>query len=127
MTGNILHDNSPVLESGELVKLRRNLVKQRLLRRALSSVERGILDLVIKLSVKPTSRTLRDTIAAIVEKARSWLRPTVYERAMVEGMRLAHANVSVAARLRLDYARTWMEDRNYIILLGLNSLSSGRT
>lgn len=123
LTSAVSNEISPLLESGDLVKLRRNLVKQRLLHKALSTIERGILDLVIKLSVKPTSRTLKDTIAAIVEKARSWLKPTIHERAMVEGMKLAHANITIALKWGLEGARTWRNDNNYVLLLGLHSIS----
>ena len=106
-----------------LFYLRHKLTQKRIYRRALSNIERGIVHLVLKLDVKLVSKGLVDAVKGIIEKAQAWLRPTLYQRAMAIGYRLAEVNVNIALHWGLD-AMKWLEDRCYILLLGLNALAS---
>lgn len=106
-----------------LFTLRHQLIRRRLFHRALNNVERGIVHLVLKLDVKLTGNAIINAVKGIIEKARAWLRPSIYERAIAIGERLAEVNVNVALHWGLD-ALSWLEDSCYKLLLGLNALAS---
>jgi hypothetical protein len=107
----------------KLFYLRHKLMQKRVYRRALNNVERGIVHLVLKLDVKMTGRKLISAVMGIIEKAQAWLRPSLYQKAIAIGQRLAEVNVNIALHWGLD-AMKWLEDKCYILLLGLNAIAS---
>ncbi|MEM0118133.1 MAG: hypothetical protein QXV32_06775 [Conexivisphaerales archaeon] len=107
----------------KLFYIRHKLFRKRLYYRALNNVERGIVHLVLKLDVKLAGKGIISAVMGIIEKAQAWLRPSLYQRAIAVGQRLAEVNVNIALHWGLD-AMSWLEDKCYILLLGLNAIAS---
>lgn len=106
----------------KLFYLRHQLTRKRLYHKALNSMERGIVHLVLKLDVKLVSSAIIDAVKSIIMKAQVWLQ-SLNERALAIGRRIAEVNVNIAKSWGLD-AKDWLEDKNYILLLGLNAIAS---
>ena len=124
-------NDGPAEAELEAEELRRNvhrlmhrLIKERVYHKALTPVERGIIYLVSKSGFKLTSRLLRRTLGAIFEKASKWLRPSFVSRAMLIGRERAEANVRAALLMGCPSAKKWLDDRAYVLLLGINAMDA---
>jgi hypothetical protein len=106
-------------------RIMRRLIKSRVYHKALTPIERGILYITSKPGLKLTSSLIRRTLSSIFEKAERWLKPSFILRASSVGRELALAYVRAAALMGHRSAESWLEDRNYIILLGVNALGGG--
>jgi hypothetical protein len=109
---------------GVLESVKKRLIRQHVYHRALSPSERGIIHLVERLSVNPQGYPIIKALVGIISKARAWLRPSKYQRAMVAGRELARKNSLAAVGWGLEEAESWALDRSYILFLGWNSLAS---
>jgi hypothetical protein len=108
-----------------LSKLKIKLIRRRVYNRALTSMERGIVYLVERLKVNPVSFAMIKAITGIIAKARAWIRPSKYARAMEIGKALAQANSLAAIGWGLDEAASWPYDQLYVLFLGWNQLAGG--
>jgi hypothetical protein len=102
--------------------LRQRLTRQRVLHIALNQVERGILHLCCRLNLQARSAALRSALASIFRKASLWLSPSFKAKALSLGRPLALAAVNAALSMGNRASSSWIDDEDYILLLGVNSL-----
>jgi len=105
---------------------------ERLRRRALRSrawfklerVERAVVDLTIRVVERVKSTTLAGMILRIVEKLRSWMKPSLKEVAVSIGRPLAERAVRIAEAWGNRKARGWLEDLGFSLYLGISWLNT---
>jgi len=105
-------------------RLMKRLMRERVYHRALTPIEKGIVYIACKPGFKLISPLLRRTLDAIFEKASEWLRPSFVSRAMLVGRERAEANVRAALLMGCPSAKKWLDDRAYVLLLGINAMSA---
>ncbi|HVP24215.1 MAG TPA: hypothetical protein VMS77_09930 [Conexivisphaerales archaeon] len=101
-------------------------MRQHVLHVALNRVERGILRLCCRLGLQARGAALRLALESIFRKASLWLSPSFTTRALTAGFPLAVSASRAASMMGNSGARSWVEDREYILLLGVNSLDGRR-
>jgi hypothetical protein len=106
-----------------IIFLKNTLTRQRVFYMALNRSERSIIHLVLRLDLKPTGRELVRAIVGIMAKAQAWFRLSKYQVALKRGREMAEVNVAAAVSWGLLEAKSWLLEREYVLLLGLNDLN----
>jgi len=108
-----------------LAKLKTIAVRRNLWFKALSTVERAIVDLTIRVVERVRSSVLKGALKAIASKIVEALKAKSFrERAIVIGRALAERLVRIAERLGNKRAREWAEDPSFVMYLGVSWLNT---
>jgi hypothetical protein len=99
-------------------------LRQRVWFRALSKVERAIVDLTIKCVEKVRSVVLAGTISAIVGKILQFLEEDFMTKAERFGSEIVERVCAVAKKWGNTACSAWSYDRYFIRFLGVNALNS---
>ena len=104
---------------------RTRAVRQRIWFRALSRVERGIVDLTIRCVERIRSRALAGIVSTIVTKILKHLKPSFLETAMRVGRDLADEISSIAVEWGNECASRWRHDCDFVRYLGVKAVNRG--
>ena len=105
-----------------LIALKRKAIRRGAWFRVLSGIERGVMDLVIRLVHTVHNRMLASTLARILVKL---YRATNYANTLEEiGKPIAEKISEYYARLGNKEAAMWKYDRAYARCLGLNQMNN---
>jgi len=107
-----------------LMKVRTRALRKGVWFRALSRVERSIVDLTIRCVERIHSRILMKTVAAILDKLLETLQEDYMKRVDRAGREIARKICEIANRWGNPYAWTWKYDSNFIKFLGINATNS---
>jgi len=108
-----------------LAKLKTIAVRRNLWFKALSTMERAIVDLTIRVVERVRSSVLKGALKAIASKIVEALKAKSFrERAIVIGRALAERLVRIAERLGNKRAREWAEDPSFVMYLGVSWLNT---
>jgi len=105
------------------MKTRTKALRQRIWFKALSRVERGILDLTIRCVQRVKSRVLSSVVSDIVIKILGILKPSFMETATKVGRGIAHEICEIAQKWGNLSASSWKHDSDFIRLLGVNAVN----
>ena len=108
----------------DLVKIRSRSLRTRIWFRALSKVERAIVDLTIKCVEKIRSNILARTISTIVSKLLGSLEESFMKRAERIGCEIAESLCTLGERWGNNAFSTWKCDKCFIKFLGVNVLNT---
>jgi len=109
----------------DVAKLKTIAVRRGLWFKALSTVERAIVDLTIRVVERVRSSVLKGVLKAIASKIVEALKAKSFrERAIVIGRALAERLVRIAERLGNKRAREWAEDPSFVMYLGVSWLNT---
>ena len=108
----------------DLVKIRSRSLRTRIWFRALSKVERAIVDLTIKCVEKIRSNILARTISTIVSKLLESLEEGFIKRAERVGCKIAEKLCTLGERWGNKSCSTWKCDKCFIKFLGVNVLNT---
>jgi hypothetical protein len=106
-----------------LLKIKSRALRTRVWFRALSKVERAIMDLTIKCVDKVRSTVLTRTIATIVDKILRSLEEDFMTRAERVGSKIAEGVYAVGKRWRNETCSAWRSDKCFFRFLGVNALN----
>ena len=106
------------------MKIRSRALRTRVWFKALSRVERAIIDLTIKCVEKIRSNVLARTISAIVSKLLQSLEEGFMERAERIGYKIAEKLCIIGERWGNKPCSTWKHDKCFIKFLGVNALNT---
>jgi hypothetical protein len=111
-----------------LMKARTRAVRQRIWFKALSKVERAILDLTIRCVEKVRSRVLASIVSEIVAKILETLKPSFLETSTKIGREIAQEICEIALKWGNLNASSWKHNLGFIRFLGVNAVNrTGRT
>ena len=102
-----------------LAKIRIRALRQRVWFKALSRVERNILDLTIHCVEKVRSRVLARIVSNIIAKILKALKPSFLEGTMRIGRRIADEVCGIAERWGNTRASEWRRDSDFACFLGV--------
>ena len=108
----------------DLLKIRSRALRTRIWFRALSKVERAIVDLTIRCIAKIRSNVLARTISMIVSKLLWSLEEGFMKRAERIGCEIAESLCTLGERWGNNAFSTWKYDKRFIKLLGVNALNT---
>jgi len=108
----------------DLLKIKSRALRMRIWFRALSKVERAIIDLTIKCVEKVRSTMLAVTISTIVDKILQSLEEDFMTRAERVGHEIAERFFSIGERWGNKACSTWKCDKCFIRFLGVNALNT---
>jgi len=108
----------------DLIKIRSRTLRTRVWFRALSKVERGIIDLTIKCVERIRSNVLARTISTIVNKLLDSLEEGFMTRADRVGYKIAERLCTLGKRWGNKACSTWKYDNNFVEFLGVNALNT---
>jgi len=108
----------------DLTKIKSRALRTRVWFRALSKVERAILDLTIKCVENVRSRVLEGTISTITNKIMRSLEDVFLEKAERIGQDIAEALCAIGERWGNKTSSAWKCDRCFIRFLGVNALNT---
>jgi len=108
-----------------LMNARTRAVRQRIWFRALSHVERSIVDLTIRCVEKIRSRVLARIVTTIVTKILTRLTPSFLETAMRVGRDLADEISEIAREWGNMSASRWRHDFDFMRYLGVRAINQG--
>ena len=103
------------------MRARARALRQRIWFKALSRVERGILDLTIRCVERVRSRVLDRIVSDIVAKILKTLKPSFLETAMRLGREIADEVCGIALKWGNMSASMWKHDLGFIRFLGINA------
>lgn len=106
-----------------LARTRRKALRQRCWHKALSRLERGLVDLTIRCVEEVKSSKLRKTLAEILAKLIQTFRPSYLDMVERVGRPLAACICQLARSWGNTGAAEWKDDTALIRYLGANSLS----
>jgi len=111
-----------------LMELKLLALRRRVWFKALSRVERSIVDLTLRVVEKVRSIQLAKALSSIAEKLQEWLSSmkTFKEIALEAGLRMAKRMVEVAIKLKVENAYEWLKDKAYIFYLGVSYLNTSK-
>jgi len=107
----------------DLVKIKSRALRTRVWFRALSKVERAIIDLTIKCVENVRSPTLGSALSNIVYKIVKTLENRFLSKVEKVGRQLARDLASIAQKWGNETASNWKRDKNFIVYLGVNSIN----
>ena len=107
----------------DLVRIRSRALRTRVWFRALSKVERAIVDLTIKCVEKVRSNVLARTISTIVNKLLEFLEEDFMTRAERIGCKIAEKLCTISERWGNKACSTWKRDKSFVKFLGVNALN----
>ena len=108
-----------------LVKTRIKALRQRVWFKALSRVERSILDLTIHCVEKVRSRILVRIVSNILAKILKTLKPSFLESTMRIGRRIADDVCGIAEKWGNMQASRWKLDSDFAHFLGVVAVNQG--
>ena len=106
------------------MKIRSRALRTRVWFKALSRVERAIIDLTIKCVEKIRSNILARTISTIVSKLLESLEESFMERAERIGYKIAEKLCTLGERWGNEACSTWKRDKCFVKFLGVNALNT---
>lgn len=117
--------NGSLLTRQGLIKARVKAVRQKVWFKALSRVERNILDLTIRCVERVRSRILAKIISNILAKILKTLKPSFLEAAMRVGREIADEVCGVAEKWGNVSASRWKRDLDFVRFLGVTAVNQG--
>jgi hypothetical protein len=108
----------------DLMKIRSRALRTRVWFKALSKVERAIVDLTIKCVERIRSNVLARTVSMIVSKLLESLEEGFMVRAERVGCRIAESLCVLGERWGNKACSTWKCDKCFIRFLGVNALNT---
>jgi len=108
----------------DLVKIRSRSLRTRIWFRALSKIERAIIDLSIKCVEKIRSTVLARTISTIVSKLLGSLEEDFMKRAERIGCNIAEKLCTLGERWGNNAFSNWKCDKCFVRFLGVNALNT---
>lgn len=117
--------NGSLLTRQGLIKARVKAVRQRVWFKALSRVERAILDLTIRCVERVRSRILAKIISNILAKILKTLKPSFLEAAMRIGREIADEVCGIAEKWGNVSASRWKHDLGFVRFLGVTAINHG--
>jgi len=108
-----------------LIKTRIRAVRQKVWFKALSRVERSILDLTIRCVEKVRSRILAKIVTDILAKILKTLEPSFLEAAMRIGREIADEVCGIAEKWGNMHASRWKHDLGFACFLGVTVVNQG--
>jgi hypothetical protein len=108
-----------------LIKTRVRAVRQKVWFKALSRVERNILDLTIRCVEKVRSRILAKIVSNILAKILKTLEPSFLEVAMRIGREIADEVCGIAENWGNSNALRWKHDLGFARFLGVTAVNQG--
>ena len=102
-----------------LAKTRIRALRQRVWFKALSRVERNIIDLTIRCVEKIKSRILARIVSNIIAKILKTLKPSFLEGTMRIGRRIADEICRIAEKWGNTHASIWKHDSDFACFLGV--------
>jgi hypothetical protein len=106
-----------------LIKARVRAVRQRVWFKALSRVERSILDLTIRCVERVRSRILARIVSNILAKILKTLEPSFLEAAMRIGREIADEVCGIAEKWGNSFASRWKRDLGFARFLGVTAVN----
>lgn len=113
-----------MLDSKYLLRLKREALRRRVWFRALSALERGLVDSVIRVVDKPRSFKLIMALARIVVKVKMALRSRIEALMEHVGRPLAKKISMIALKWGNVSARKWAEDEGFIRYLTIVDMNN---
>jgi len=107
-----------------LHKVKTKALRRKIWFKALSKVERSIVDLTIRFVGKIRSQTLAEIILTILSKLFRALGEGYLHQAEKIGHEIAERICRVALKWGNLQAKTWKHDRNFVRFLGVNALNT---
>ena len=108
----------------DLANLKSRALRMRVWFRALSRIERAIVDLTIKCVEKIRSNVLESTISTIVGKILQFLEEGFTARAEKVGHEIVGRLCAIAERWGNKACSTWKNDTCFVKFLGINALNT---
>ena len=112
------------LDSDYLLRLRSEALRKRVWFRILSKVERGIINLTIKVAPKPRSLKLIKTLAKIIVKVKKALMSPIARLMEQIGRPLAKKLSRIAVGWGNKSAEKWAENRDFIKYLTITYMNN---
>lgn len=116
--------SSALTSRQDLIKIKSRALRQRVWFRALSKVERAIVDLTIKCVEKIRSSVLAGTISGIVGKVLQFLEEDFMARAERVGREIVESVHALGEKWGNKACSAWECDRCFIRFLGVNALNT---
>lgn len=110
-----------------LMRIKVRALRRKVWFKALSRVERAIVDLTIRCVEKIRSHYLEKTLSNIVDKILKTLEAEFLEKAQKIGHEIARKVCSLASEWGNLSATTWVYDLNFAKFLGVNALNEMNT
>lgn len=113
-----------MLTSKALKKIKTRALRRKLWFKALSSLERSVVDLTIRCVEEVRSRTLEKAILTVLNKLFEFLNARHLNQAMKVGREIAEQICEIALKWGNLQAWTWKYDMNFVRFLGVSALST---
>jgi len=114
-----------LLTRQSLIKARVKAVRQKVWFKALSRVERNILDLTIRCVERVRSHILAKIVTNILAKILKTLKPSFLEAAMRIGREIADEVCGIAEKWGNVHASRWKHDLGFARFLGVTAINHG--
>jgi len=116
---------SDIRDRESLLRLKSVALRRGLWFKALSAVERAVVDLTIRVVERVRSSVLMEALRSIASKIANALRARSFkERALAVGLVLAERVARAAERLGCERAREWARDPGFAMYLGVSWLNT---
>jgi len=106
------------------VRIKTKALRQRIWYRAISRVERGIVDLTIRCVERIQSPVLARFLSEIIGKISQRTKRSFLERVNTVGKAIAQEISAIAERWGNEHASTWKHDSSFIRFLGVSSVNN---
>jgi len=107
-----------------LMKVRTRALRKGVWFKALSRIERSIVDLTIRCVERVHSDVLMKMVVAILDKLLETLEEEYLKRVERVGREIAEKICEIACRWGNPYAWTWKYDKSFVKFLGINAMNS---
>jgi len=118
---------SSFFDKAQLIKLRLKAMRAGVWFRALSRIDRVLVDLTIKVASNVRSITLAKSILAIVRKLEGLLESSLLRALREVGLPLAQKLSSVAQKWGNASAKSWVIDSSFAIFLSVMYINEPKT
>lgn len=108
----------------DLAKIKARALRTRIWFKALSKVERAIVDLTMKCTQTIRSHVLMSTVTAIVNKILQSFEESFMTRAERIGQGIVEALCAIAEKWGNKSSSTWKRDVRFTIYLGVSALNT---
>lgn len=113
-----------MITTQDLVKIKSKALRTRVWFRALSKVERAVIDLTIKCVEKIRSSTLAGAISTIIDKILQSLEEDFMTKADRAGSHISEGLCAIAESWGNKACSGWKRDKRFIRFLGVNALNT---